>query len=239
MAETRAILSAAAEETLAAFQALRAADAEESDIGAILRAPRHVPAAMEVLFTLSNLKAVSQFFLDPAMRQDGALLAGLSPAERRADTGIAQVGNEAGERGGDLLGLGADGRGDGAGEIVLALEVIVEGALRHVRRRHDLIDRDGIDAVPREQPFAGRQQRRAGFPAAAIERGRVATLTISSLLDDLVINASETILGGRLGRSPCDAGDGPAGANWLDSRRNSRQMPLKAADAPGEVRRSR
>ncbi|MBI1238809.1 MAG: phospholipase [Alphaproteobacteria bacterium] len=103
MAETRAILIAAAEETLAAFDALRAADADESDIGAIFRALRHVPAALEVLFTLSNLKAVSQFFLDPAMRQDEALLAGLSPAERREDTGIAHIGNEAGERGGFSL----------------------------------------------------------------------------------------------------------------------------------------
>jgi phospholipase/carboxylesterase len=96
----RAALEAASEAALASFAGLRAVQSGEGDLVAVFRALRHLPRAQEALYPLAaKFPPVSSFFLDPASRDDSALLARLAePAGE--NTGIIHDHNEPGSRGG-------------------------------------------------------------------------------------------------------------------------------------------
>ena len=99
-ADVRAALDAASEAALAAFTGLRAVERGQGDLVAVFRALRHAPRAQEALYPLAaKFPPVSDFFLDPAMRDDEALLARLAqPASD--NTGVIHDHNEPGSRGG-------------------------------------------------------------------------------------------------------------------------------------------
>ena len=78
-ADVRARLDTATQETLAAFDGLRAA----TDIRQVYRALRGYPQAQEALYTLSaHLAPVSHFFLEPAARADTGLQARMAREPR-------------------------------------------------------------------------------------------------------------------------------------------------------------
>jgi phospholipase/carboxylesterase len=99
----RAPLEAASDAALAAFDGLRAVQQGHGDLIAVFRALRYSPRAQEALYPLAaRLPPVSQFFLDPARREDADLLARLAePAQE--NTGILHDHNEPGSRGGFSL----------------------------------------------------------------------------------------------------------------------------------------
>jgi phospholipase/carboxylesterase len=99
----RAPLEAASTAALAAFDGLRAVQQGHGDLVAVFRALRYAPRAQEALYLLAaRLPPVSQFFVDPALREDNDLLARLAgPANE--DTGIIHDHNEPGSRGGFSL----------------------------------------------------------------------------------------------------------------------------------------
>jgi phospholipase/carboxylesterase len=102
-ADVRASLQRASDAALAAFEGLRAVQHGNGDLVAVFRALRHAPRAQEALYPLAaRLPPVSQFFVDPPLREDAALLARLSepPGE---NTGIIHDHNEPGSRGGFSL----------------------------------------------------------------------------------------------------------------------------------------
>jgi phospholipase/carboxylesterase len=96
-------LEAAADAALAAFEGLRAVQHGNGDLVAVFRALRYVPRAQEALYPLAaKLPPVSNFFVDPPLREDAALLARLAgPANE--NTGILHDHNEPGSRGGFSL----------------------------------------------------------------------------------------------------------------------------------------
>jgi phospholipase/carboxylesterase len=102
-AHLRAPLQTASDAVLAAFEGLRAVEQGHGDLVAVFRALRHAPRAQEVLYPLAaRLPPISQFFLDPARREDVGLLARLAqPANE--NTGILHDHNEPGSRGGFSL----------------------------------------------------------------------------------------------------------------------------------------
>jgi len=113
-------LETAADATITAFAGLRAAPDQEDGLRAIFRALRHVQRAQEALYPLApGLPAVSRFFLDPACRDDDALVARLS--QPNPDTGIIHAGNEPGSRGGFSLYVPEDYTPDRAWPLVMAL----------------------------------------------------------------------------------------------------------------------
>ena len=70
---------------------------------AVFRALRYAPRAQEALYPLAaRLPPVSQFFVDPALREDADLAARLA-APANANTGIFHDHNEPGSRGGFSL----------------------------------------------------------------------------------------------------------------------------------------
>jgi predicted esterase len=98
-AELRSHLDAASDAALTAFAGLRAAQQPGGDLPMVFRALRHATRAQEALYaTVARLPPVSTFFLEPALRQDAALIERLvSPAV--VDTGVIHDG-EPGRRGG-------------------------------------------------------------------------------------------------------------------------------------------
>jgi phospholipase/carboxylesterase len=96
-------LEAASDAALAAFEGLRAVQHGNGDLVAVFRALRYAPRALEALYPLATkLPPVSNFFVDPSLREDAALLARLAkPAAE--DTGIVHNRNEPGSRGGFSL----------------------------------------------------------------------------------------------------------------------------------------
>ena len=102
-AEVRASLDAASDAALSAFAGLRAVQHGQGDLIAAFRALRYAPRALEALYPLAQrLPPVSDFFLDPALREDETLQAKLAqPAAQ--DTGVMHVQNEPGSRGGFSL----------------------------------------------------------------------------------------------------------------------------------------
>ena len=99
----RASLDTASDAVLAAFAGLRAVQDGNGDLIAVFRALRHVPRAQEALYPLAaKLPPVSEFFVDPALRDDADLLARLAEPARQ-DTGIIHDHNEPGSRGGFSL----------------------------------------------------------------------------------------------------------------------------------------
>jgi phospholipase/carboxylesterase len=102
-ASIQASLAAASDAALAAFDGLRAVQHGNGDLVAVFRALRYAPRAQEALYPLAaRLPPVSSFFVDPALREDAALLARLAgPAGE--NTGIIHDHNEPGSRGGFSL----------------------------------------------------------------------------------------------------------------------------------------
>jgi phospholipase/carboxylesterase len=98
----RAVLYAAADETLAAFDGFKAA-LDGGDVGHIYRAFRHVPRAQEMLYRLAEIPPVSRYFLDPEARGDDALIARLANAPPSENTGVQHFSNNPGTRGGFSL----------------------------------------------------------------------------------------------------------------------------------------
>jgi phospholipase/carboxylesterase len=102
-AHLRAPLQTASAAALAAFEGLRAVQNGHGDLIAVFRALRHAPRAQEALYPLAaKLPPVSNFFLEPALRDNPGLLARLAqPAQE--NTGILHDHNEPGSRGGYSL----------------------------------------------------------------------------------------------------------------------------------------
>src|SRR5476649_433817 len=99
----RAPLQAACDAALAAFDGLRAVQQGNGDLIAVFRALRYAPRVQEALYPLAaKLPPVSQFFVEPALREDTELLARLA-APAGENTGIFQDHNEPGSRGGFSL----------------------------------------------------------------------------------------------------------------------------------------
>jgi phospholipase/carboxylesterase len=117
----RASLDTASDAVLAAFAGLRAVQDGNGDLIAVFRALRHVPRAQEALYPLAaKLPPVSEFFVDPALRDDADLLARLAEPARQ-DTGIIHDHNEPGSRGGFSLYVPEYYRPDRAWPLVMAL----------------------------------------------------------------------------------------------------------------------
>ncbi len=98
-----AALGAASDATLAGFAGLRKVEHGDGDLIAVFRALRHASRAQEALYPLSKrFPPVSDFFLDPSLREDTAFKAqfGTTPG---TDTGILHDDNEPGSRGGFSL----------------------------------------------------------------------------------------------------------------------------------------
>jgi len=97
--DLQASLATASDAALAAFEGLRAVQHGHGDLVAVFRALRHGPRAQEALYPLTaKLPPVSDFFLDPAVREDSDLTARLAlPASE--NSGIVHDGNEPGSRG--------------------------------------------------------------------------------------------------------------------------------------------
>jgi phospholipase/carboxylesterase len=101
--EIKNVLEAASDAALAAFKGLREVQNGNGDLISVFKALRHAPRAQEALYPLvAKLPPVSQFFVEPSLRQDAALLAQLAlPAND--NTGIFHDHNEPGSRGGFSL----------------------------------------------------------------------------------------------------------------------------------------
>ena len=101
--DVRVPLERASQAVLAAFEGLRAVQHGNGDLVSVFRALRHAPRAQEALYPLAaRLPPVSQFFVDPPLREDAALLARLAEPSRE-NTGIVHDHNEPGSRGGFSL----------------------------------------------------------------------------------------------------------------------------------------
>src|SRR5262249_54945105 len=73
-ADTRSSLEAASDAALAAFAGLRAVQQGHGDLIAVFRALRYSPRAQEALYPLAaKFPPVSDFFLDPTLRDDEVL----------------------------------------------------------------------------------------------------------------------------------------------------------------------
>jgi phospholipase/carboxylesterase len=120
-AHLRAPLETAGAAALAAFEGLRDVQHGNGDLIAVFRALRHFPRAQEALYPLAaKLPPVSEFFLDPTLREDAGLLARLAePAEE--NTGILHDHNEPGSRGGFSLYVPEYYAPDRAWPLVMAL----------------------------------------------------------------------------------------------------------------------
>lgn len=120
-AHLRAPLETASAAALAAFEGLRAVQNGDGDLMTVFRALRHAPRAQEALYPLAaRLPPVSNFFLDPPLRDDAGLLARLAqPAQD--NTGIHHDHNEPGSRGGYSLYVPEYYTPDRAWPLVMAL----------------------------------------------------------------------------------------------------------------------
>ena len=120
-AHLRGPLETASTAALAAFDGLRAVQQGHGDLVAVFRALRYAPRAQEALYPLAaRLPPVSQFFVDPALREDADLLARLAePANE--NTGIIHDHNEPGSRGGFSLYVPEYYTPDRAWPLVMAL----------------------------------------------------------------------------------------------------------------------
>src|SRR3984893_1222845 len=120
-ADLRTPLATASDAAITAFEGLRAVQHGDGDLIAVFRALRHAPRAQEALYPLAaKLPPVSEFFVDPALREDAGLLARLAePA--RDNTGIVHDHNEPGSRGGFSLYVPEYYTPDRAWPLVMAL----------------------------------------------------------------------------------------------------------------------
>jgi len=119
--EVKNALEAASDAALAAFDGLRAVANGNGDLISVFRALRYAPRAQEALYPLvAKLPPVSQFFVEPSLRDDADLLARLAqPAND--NTGIFHDHNEPGSRGGFSLYVPEYYTSDRAWPLVMAL----------------------------------------------------------------------------------------------------------------------
>jgi phospholipase/carboxylesterase len=102
-AQVAASLRGASDAALEAFAGLRAVEQGDGDLIAVFRALRHGPRAQEALYPLAAIfPPVSDFFLDPSLRDDAVLEARLAKPATEA-SGIFHDHNERGSRGGFSL----------------------------------------------------------------------------------------------------------------------------------------
>jgi phospholipase/carboxylesterase len=114
-------LEAASDAALSAFDALRVVQNGNGDLVSVFRALRYTPRAQEALYALSaKLPPVSEFFVDPSLREDADLSARLA-APARENTGILHDHNEPGSRGGFSLYVPEYYTPDRAWPLVMAL----------------------------------------------------------------------------------------------------------------------
>jgi phospholipase/carboxylesterase len=117
----RSPLETASDAVLAAFGGLRIVHNGHGDLVSVFKALRHAPRAQEALYPLTaKLPPVSQFFLDPSLREDAALLERLA-APAGGNTGIIHDNNEPGSRGGYSLYVPEYYTPDRAWPLVMAL----------------------------------------------------------------------------------------------------------------------
>ena len=120
-ADVRTSIEAASEAALAAFAGLREVEQGDGDLIAVFRALRYAPRAQEALYPLSaKFPPVSDFFVDPALRDDSGLKARLE-APAAANTGVFHDNNEPGSRGGFSLYVPEYYTPDRAWPLVMAL----------------------------------------------------------------------------------------------------------------------
>jgi phospholipase/carboxylesterase len=120
-AEVRAALVTASDAALAAFGGLRAVQHGHGDLVAVFRALRYAPRAHEALYPLAEkFPPVSDFFLDPTLRDDDALKARLT-APRSESGGIIHDYNGPSSRGGFSLYVPEYYAADRAWPLVMAL----------------------------------------------------------------------------------------------------------------------
>ncbi|MBN8991168.1 MAG: phospholipase [Rhizobiales bacterium] len=119
--EIRTALETASDSALAAFAGLREVQNGHGDLVSVFRALRHSPRAQEALYPLvAKLPPVSEFFVEPSLREDPDLAARLAqPAND--DTGIFHDHNEPGSRGGFSLYVPEYYTPDRAWPLVMAL----------------------------------------------------------------------------------------------------------------------
>lgn len=112
-------LESAAREALGGFAALRSG-IEAGEIGAVFRAMRAAPRAMEALYPLAALlPPVNRFFLEPQARADAAAQARFT--DPRPNTGVMHVGGEPGAPGGFSLYVPEDYSPGRAWPLIVAL----------------------------------------------------------------------------------------------------------------------
>jgi phospholipase/carboxylesterase len=102
-ADVRTSIETASIAALAAFAGLREVQQGNGDLVAVFRSLRYAPRAQEALYPLATkFPPISDFFIDPALREDQTLRARLAqPAA--AGTGVFHDHNEPGSRGGFSL----------------------------------------------------------------------------------------------------------------------------------------
>jgi len=102
-ADVRTSIETASDAALAAFAGLREVQHGNGDLIAVFRALRYAPRALEALYPLAaKFPPVSDFFVDPALRDDSTLKARLEqPAVEHS--GVVHDANEPGSRGGFSL----------------------------------------------------------------------------------------------------------------------------------------
>jgi phospholipase/carboxylesterase len=120
-AHLRVPLEAAGDAVMAAFAGLRAVQHGNGDLVSVFRALRYAPRAQEALYPLAaRLPPVSEFFTDPALRDDAGLNV-LLAAPPNQNTGIIHDHNEPGSRGGFSLYVPEYYAADRAWPLVMAL----------------------------------------------------------------------------------------------------------------------
>ncbi|MCA6115937.1 phospholipase [Bradyrhizobium sp. WSM 1738] len=101
--DIKTALATASDAALAAFAGLRVVQNGRGDFVSLFRALRYAPRAQEALYALAKrLPPVSEFFVDPSLRQDADLAAKLA-APPNENTGVFHHNNEPGSRGGFSL----------------------------------------------------------------------------------------------------------------------------------------
>jgi phospholipase/carboxylesterase len=119
--DIRTSLATASDAALAAFAALRVVQNGNGDLVSVFRALRYLPRAQEALYAVSSkLPPVSQFFVDPELREDADLEARLA-APANVNTGVIHDQNEPGSRGGFSLYVPEYYTRDRAWPLVMAL----------------------------------------------------------------------------------------------------------------------
>jgi phospholipase/carboxylesterase len=120
-AEVKTSLEMASDAVLAAFEGLRAVEQGHGDLIAVFRALRHASRAQEALYPLAaKFPPVSDFFVDPSLREDAHLSARLA-APPHQDTGVLHDDNDPGSRGGFSLYVPEYYTPDRAWPLVMAL----------------------------------------------------------------------------------------------------------------------